>query len=148
MAEQFSGDWTVEVAAATGTLLRFVIEGSLASNGGHPVSATMPALAVSGPHWLLRFEAFSPIPPKGWFSTDVRRIGAACTLQDGLDVFLRASVTFGLSPQQSVKPYFSECTLRCRNVDHKLNPWRPFTNPYDFTIPRRHGPIGLPGLPR
>ena len=31
-------------------------------------------------------------------------------------------------------------SLRCRNLDPKLNPWHPFANSYDFTMPRRRKP--------
>ena len=137
-AEEFSGDWTVEVIASTGNL-RFIIEGSRASDGAHGVGLAMPPLAVSGAHWRIRFQAFSPIRPKGWLGTSVRRIGATCTLQAGLDAFLLSNYFY----YESDQVFDGACTLRCRNVEPRLNPWLPFKNPYDFTVPprRREPPI-------
>ena len=108
----------------------------------------MPPLAVSGADWRIRFEAFSPILPKGWLARYVRRSGAGCTLQDGLDTFLVSNYFF----YEQGQVFDGSCTLRCRNVEPRLNPWRPFKNPYDFTMPPPHprphpipGGGGLPG---
>lgn len=142
MAEMFAGDWTVGILELTGNASqRFIIEGSLASDGVYQGTTTSAPVSVSGTSWSIRLEAFSPIAPKGWGPAhDVRRIRASYTLHDGLDVFLRAYSVFGLSSRIGQNEYFSECVLICRNVDPKLNPWQPFTNPYDFTLPKRKRP--------
>jgi hypothetical protein len=137
MPEIFAGDWTVEGAISGDIQLdhqyRFVIAGSVASDGAHPVSLTNPPISVSGATWSISLEYFTlyahpiadPNPPRPpeWVPFDARRTSVAYTIENGLVVFLGTSA----------KDQF----LICRNVDPKLNPWHPFTNPYDFTLPKR-----------
>lgn len=144
MAEIFSGDWTIECLWSGLWSKRFIIEGSLASDGvyalgwdGVPMGLntvnvlTIPPISVSGPRWLIRFEwADAGV---GWQpDTSLERSGAAYTLQDGLVVDL----VFEVPPGPGLR-IGDSASLRCRNVDPKLNPWRPFANSYDFTMPRR-----------
>lgn len=130
---------------------RFIIEGSLASDGvyhlgvdplavvadplGTQVPIITPPISVSGPSWFIRFE-WDGGGVLSWQSdTSLKRSSAAYTLQGGLVVDL-------LSDNRSVIPpgptpsLFDSASLRCRNLDPKLNPWLPFANPYDFTLPR------------
>ena len=152
MAEMFSGDWTVQVIEMSGnSRLRFILQGSHASDGAYEVTAGMAPFSVSGPSWIISFEAFSPIPPKGWWPAQhVKRIGAAYTLQDGLDVSIRANSHFLYqgSSASGAKDFFSDCTLLCRNVEPQINPWRPFVNPYDFILPKRRRKPTPPTPPR
>ena len=142
MAEIFSGKWTVKVLEMTGnSRQRIIIEDSDTGSGVYPADTTTPPISVSGTRWKIRFEAFSPLAPKGWGpSHDVRRIGAAYTLQDGLDVSIRASSRFGLSSHINHKEFFNNCVLLCRNVEPQINPWHPFVNPYNFTLPKPKRP--------
>jgi len=152
MAEMFSGAWTIECLWSGAWSKRFIIEGSLASDGVYPLGwdgvpmglnpvnvLTTPPISVSGPNWLIRFE-WDGGGVLGWQSdTSLKRSSAAYTLQDGLVVEL-------LSDNRSVSTpgplsIYDSASLRCRNVDPKLNPWHPFANPYDFTLPKRRKPI-------
>ncbi len=131
MAEMFSGDWTVEVFQKDADFSeRFIIEGSRASDGVYPGETATPPVSVSGPSWFIRFE-WNDNAGSGWQPSDVRRTGAAYTLQDGLVVLLGADDNF----EQLRDHDFNDVVLRCRNVDPQLNPWHPFANPYDFTLP-------------
>lgn len=148
MAEMFSGDWTVEVfghsVEAHVPLLvsfvphRFVIEGSRASDGGYQIGAAAAPVSVSGPSWFIRFEWLQMVDSWVPNPAPVRRI-AAYTLEGGLVVFLEADNNIGIAVSGSDLP-FKSIVLRCRNVDPKLNPWYPFTNPYDFRLPKRSKP--------
>ena len=146
MAEMFSGDWTVEglverrdiiwepvAQPIRGELfklvlpLRFVIAGSIASDGEYPVSLTLPPVSVSGPRWSISLELGRHGRfPQWWVPLDIRRTSAAYTIQGGL--------VFSLGTNAN------DQYLICRNVDPQLNPWRPFLNPYDFILPKRREP--------
>ena len=146
MAQMLSGDWTVEFPSATlnGTTLfnsfynehRFVIEGASNRNGPHPFASIVVPVSVSGPSWFFSLEWFDPLI--GWRPNPVpmRRIGADYTLQGGLVVLLQADNTL---PGGGGIPFVT-ISLRCRNLSPKLNPWGPFANPYDFTLPERRKP--------
>ena len=57
MIEMFSGDWTVEVFQKDASFSqRFIIGGSIASDGVYPGETTTPPVSVSGPRWSIRFE--------------------------------------------------------------------------------------------
>lgn len=131
MTEIFSGDWTIEVFQKEAAFSeRFVIEGSLASDGVYPGETTTPPVSVSGTSWSIRFE-WNDNAGSGWQPSDIRRTDAAYTLQNGLVVFLGADDNF----EQLRDHDFNDVVLRCRNIDPQLNPWYPFANPYDFTLP-------------
>lgn len=131
MAEIFSGDWTVEVFEKDASYSqRFIIEGSLASDGVYIGETTTSPVSVSGQNWSIRLE-WNDNVGSGWQPSDVRRTGAAYTIQDGLTVFLGADDNF-----EHLRDHdFNDVVLRCRNIDPRLNPWYPFVKPYDFTLP-------------
>ena len=86
-AQLFSGSWTVEVVFSTevGLSQRFIIEGSVASDGIYAGETTTPPVSVSGPRWLLRCEA-NDDAGSGWQPSDIRRTAATYTLQEGCSV--------------------------------------------------------------
>ena len=146
MAVMFSGAWTIDFPSATlnGTTLfnsfynehRFIIEGSSTRNGPHPFQSIVVPVSVSGPSWFFTLEWFDTMV--GWRPNPVplRRIGAVYTLQSGLVVTLQANNT--LAGGGGIP--FSTISLQCRNVEPQLNPWHPFTNPYDFRLPKGKRP--------
>jgi hypothetical protein len=132
MAETFSGQWLVEVFQKDAAFSeRFIVEGSLGSDGIYPGEMITPAVSVSGQNWSIRFE-WNDNAGSDWQESAVRRTGAAYTLQDGLIVFLGADDNFPSRRDGD----FNDVVLRCRNLDPQLNPWDPFANPYDFTLPK------------
>jgi hypothetical protein len=141
MSEEFFGDWTLEVIEKEAAFSeRFVIDGSDASDGVYPGETTTPPLAVTGARWRVTLE-WNDNAGSGWQPSDVRRTGAAYTLQDGLVIVLGADDNF---PQFRDEDY-DDVVLRCTSNDPRINPWHPFINPYDFTLPRdvrdRGGPL-------
>lgn len=133
MAEIFSGDWTVEVFQKDADFSeRFVIEGSLASDGIYPGEVSTRPVSVSGARWSIRLE-WNDNAGSGWQPSGVRRTSAIYSLQDGLVVFVGADDNF-----ENLRDHdFNDVVLRCRNVDRQLNPWFPFVNPYEFTLPEK-----------
>jgi hypothetical protein len=146
MAQRFSGDWTVEWAnrpspagPGLGDFLdvRFVIEGSRASDGGYaaPLGAAVAAVSVGGSEWFVKFEYLSGNDwvPNPW---PARRTSATYTLEDGLVVLLATRYLANLLPLPGKDIPGGDIVLSCRNVEPVLNPWRPFKRPYEFILPR------------
>jgi hypothetical protein len=150
MAEQFSGPWIVQVHSKEAAFSeRFVITGSLASDGIYPGDVTTPPVAVDGQAWVIRFE-WNDNAGSGWLPSDVRRTVAQYTLADGLVVFLGADDN--LPPLRDLD--YNDLVLRCRSTDPAVNPWSGSPNLPDFSLPRGwtketgdspHNP-GLPGV--
>lgn len=112
---------------------------------GHRERPHDTPISVSGVRWLVRFEWAGAVSP----DTGPVRTAAAYTLQDGLVVDL-LSDNVSVVGSSGIRVYDS-ASLRCRNVDPKLNPWRPFASSYDFTMPtprRTRDPIRRPIRPR
>src|SRR4051794_13178299 len=132
MAESFSGDWTIEFVSKEADFAeRFIVEGANTGNGTYVAEAGMPSISVSGPNWSIRFE-WNDNAQSGWQASAVRKIAADSTLQNGLVVLLGIDDNFeGLRDRD-----WNDVVVRCRNVEPQLNPWLPFTNPYDFTVPK------------
>jgi hypothetical protein len=127
----FSGHWTVAVFSKDANASqRFVIAGSDASDGIYAGETTTPPVSVSGPRWFLRFE-WNDNAGSGWQPSDIRRIGASYTLQEGLVTLLGADDNF----EQFRDHDFNDLILRCRNLDPELNPRLPLFNMPDFTLP-------------
>jgi hypothetical protein len=140
MAEMFSGEWTLAVFSKDAAFSqRFIVEGSLASDGVYAGETTTPPVAVSGQRWFVSLE-WNNNAGSGWQASAVRRTSAAFTLQDGLVVFLGGDDNYEHLRDND----FNDVVVVCRNVDPALHPWLPFVNPYDFTLPedsRRRGPV-------
>lgn len=85
---------------------------------------------MSGPRWFLRFE-WNDNAGSGWQPSDLRRIDASYTLQEGLVTVLGADDNF----EQFGDHDFNDLILRCRNLDPELNPRIPLFNMPDFTLP-------------
>lgn len=69
---------------------------------------------------------------------NVKRISASYTLQDGLEVSIQTnSAVFENVFENGPKMLFKRCALLCRNVEPRINPWRPFVNPYNFILSKR-----------
>jgi len=131
-AQLFSGNWVIQVFSKDAAFSeRFVIEGSLASDGAYAGETTTPPVSVSGPRWFLRFE-WNDNAGSGWQPSDVRRTGASFTLQEGLVTFLGADDNFSQLRDHD----FNDLVLRCRNLDPEINPRIPLTTPPDFTVPK------------
>jgi hypothetical protein len=161
--EVFSGEWTIECVSSGSWYKTFTIEGSASSDrvyelgpapadvaaavtGNVPgVQSGLPPITVSGSRWALWFEwplAYEP-------DTSLHRANATYTLADGLQVDLAcdnrsivgadpaARRVDGLSgvATDAGPTLYDSVILRCRNIDPKLNPWRPFVPSYDFAIP-------------
>lgn len=146
MAERFSGDWTVEVlwggiwyqVLTEGASRRFIIEGAVTGNGVYFVNLGPigpPPISVSGPSWFITIELY--VGGVWQSDTNLKRSSVAYTLQSGLVVDISSGNW--IVPTHA-DPFFIQnadsAALRCRNLDPKLNPWLPFANPYDFTLPR------------
>lgn len=127
----FSGSWTVEVYFKDAAFSeRFVISGSDKSDGIYLGEVTTPPILVSGPRWFLRFE-WNNNAGSGWQASDLRRIGASYTLQDGLVTFLGADDNL-----EALRDHdFNDLVLRCRNRDLHINPRIPLMITPDFTLP-------------
>lgn len=127
----FSGNWTVTVFSKDAAFSeRFVVEGSVASDGAYAGETTTPPVSVSGPRWFLRFE-WNDNAGSGWQPSDIRRTAASYTLQEGLVTFLAADDNF----EQFRDHDFNDLVLRCRNLDPQINPRIPLFNMPDFTLP-------------
>ena len=127
----FSGNWTVAFFSKDAAFSeRFVIEGSVASDGAYAGEPTTPPVSVSGPRWFLRFE-WNDNAGSGWQPSDIRRTAASYTLQEGLVTFLGADDNF----EQFRDHDFNDLILRCRNLDAEINPRIPLFNMPDFTLP-------------
>jgi hypothetical protein len=109
---------------------RFVIEGSVSSDGVYAGETTTPPVSVSGARWFLRFE-WNDNAGSGWQPSDIRRTAASYTLQEGLVTFLGADDNFEQFRDQD----FNDLVLRCRNLDPEINPRIPLFNMPDFTLP-------------
>lgn len=149
MAQRFSGDWTVECFVNIHLAhfpYRFIIEGSRTSDGVYPLEITTPPVSVSGPNWSIRLEWYDPREGRtDWFPGNVGRTGATYTIADSLVVILDPTFSSGQEPILTLDGMmlalpWHPIRMRCRNVDPKLNPWHPFANPYDFTLPKRRVP--------
>lgn len=149
MAEMFSGDWTVELlwggiwvpVLTDGVSRRFIIEGARTGNGAYLLNSLLPSPAppVSGPRWFVRIELYVG---GGWQpDTKLRRIGAVYSLQGGLVVDIASGNWIDPPPGGALFLQSGDsAALRCRNVDPAINPWHPFANPYDFTMPTQARP--------
>src|SRR5690348_2096440 len=127
----FSGDWTVTVFSKDAAFSeRFVIEGSVSSDGAYPGETTTPPVSVSGSRWFLRFE-WNDNAGSGWQPSDIRRTDASYTLQEGLVTLVAADDNF----EQFRDHDFNDLILRCRNLDPQINPRIPLFNMPDFTLP-------------
>jgi hypothetical protein len=132
MVAIFSGDWIIEVVEKRADFSqRFIVEGSAGSDGVYPGETATPPVKVSGSRWLIRFE-WSNNSGSSWQPSQLRRTGAEYTLDTGLTVFLGADDNWDLLRDKD----FDDVVLRCRNTDRQRNPWHPFKNPYNFTLPR------------
>jgi hypothetical protein len=127
----FSGSWVIKVDSKDADFSeRFIISGSVASDGIYPGEISMPSVSVSGQRWFLRFE-WNDNASSGWQPSDIRRTAAAYTLEEGLITFV------GADDSSSRDQDFNDLVLRCRNLDPKINPRIPLTNLLpDFTLPR------------
>ena len=129
---EFFGSWTVQVVQKDAAFSeRFVIEGSDASDGAYPGDTGTPAVSVSGPRWRIRME-WNDNVGSGWQSSAVRRNSVGYTVQDGLVILLGADDNY----EQFRDHDFDDVVLRCSSDDPQVNPWRPFANPYDLTLPK------------
>lgn len=132
MSELFSGEWKVEVIAKNpANDERFIIQGSLGSDGIYPGVVGIPPVSVAGPNWFIRFE-WNNNAGSGWRESDVKKIDAESSLQDGLVITLGIDDNFLTLRDHD----FDDLIVRCTNVEPPLNPWLPFVNKYDFTRPR------------
>ncbi len=128
-SQLFSGSWMIQVFSKDADFSeRFVISGSLASDGAFPGEAGTGAVFVSGPRWLLRFE-WNDNAGSGWQPSDLRRVGALFNLGQGLTTLLGADDNF---PQLRDHD-FNDLVLRCQRLDSKLTV-HPIVLP-DFTLP-------------
>lgn len=149
MAENFSGEWTIEVHEKTSPFSdRFIIEDSLGSDGTYAAELTSPPVVVSGSSWSIKVEWSIDVRSGSGFAlpSSMRRDRATYTLEDGLVVYLIANHIFPIKTSDGVDIEIVGITLRCSTVDPEINPWYPFHNPYNFTIVRGGG-VGEP-LPR
>lgn len=143
MAETFSGEWTIEVLQKDAAFSeRFIIQGSLASDGTYAGETATPPLLVSGPKWTIQFE-WNDDAGSGWQPSEVRRTDAAYSRQEGLIVILGVDDNSAALRDRD----FNDVVLLCRNVEPQLNPWYLVDYPYDFTVPdevkrRKHEPGG------
>jgi hypothetical protein len=145
MAEIFFGDWIVECFGLDRIhiLYRFIIEGSRTSDGIYPLEITTPPVSVSGPSWSIRFEWYEYREGRtDWLPGDVSRTGTTYTIEDSLVVILDPKFSSGQEPiirldGLRISLPGGNIRMRCRNVDPQLNPWHPFVNPYNFTLPKR-----------
>ena len=136
MTQRFSGAWIVDVAQKDASFSQqFIVGGSVASDGVYVRQTTTPPFSIAGPQWSIRFER-NDNAGSGWQPSDERRISAKYTLQDGLVVLLGADDNFVEFRDHD----FNDLIVRCRNDDPSLNPWRPFSNPYNFLFSRRRKP--------
>jgi hypothetical protein len=127
----FSGQWIITVSSKDANASqRYVIQGSDASDGIYAGETTTPPVSVSGPRWFLRFE-WNDNAGSGWQPSDVRRVAASYTLQEGLTTLVGADDNF----EQFRDHDFNDLVLRCRNLDPELNPRIPLFNMPDFTLP-------------
>jgi hypothetical protein len=141
MTQEFFGNWTVQVITKEAAFSeRFVIDGSDFSDGAYDGETTTPPVSVTGARWRISLE-WNDNAGSGWQPSDVNRIDASYTLQDGLAVVLGADDNY---PQYRDGDY-DDVVLRCTSDDSAVNPWHPFVNPYDFTVPedarKRSGPV-------
>src|SRR5262245_23301415 len=141
MSEEFFGPWTLEVAGKEAVLSeRFVIAGRDISDGLRAGETSTPPVVVTGARWRVTLE-WNDNAGSGWQPSDVRRTGASYTLQSGLVILLGADD----NRPELRDGDFNDVVVRCISNDPRINPWHPFVNPYDFTLPRdirdRGGPL-------
>jgi len=131
VTEEFFGPWTVEVAQKDAAFSeRFVIEGSDASDGAYPGETGTPAVSVTGERWRIRLE-WNDNAGSGWQPSAMRRLDVGYTIQQGLVVQVGADDNY----EEFRDDDFNDVVLECRSDDPRVNPWHPFANPYDFTLP-------------
>lgn len=127
----FSGTWLIEVLSKEAAFSqRFVIEGSVASDGIYAGEVTTTPIVVTGPRWTLRFEWNNNVD-SGWQPSDLKRTGAEFTMSGGLVTVLGADDNFPDLRDHD----FNDLVLQCRNLDPDLNPRIPPGGGIDLTTP-------------
>jgi hypothetical protein len=129
MPEEFFGPWSIRVLdSRIPQRQRIEIRGSDGSDGGHAAEPGS-TLAVSGPSWTL---AMAALHGGSWRPSALRRSAVAYTNADGLVV----TVGGDDSPPGTLDRDYDDLIVVLQSEDPLLDP-RPWTNPYDFTFPRR-----------
>ena len=130
MPEVLYGPWSVRVLDSRfPQRQRFEISGSDSSDGTYPGTPDS-TISVTGAQWSL---TISRRVGGVWQPSALRRNDASFTNAEGLVVKVGADD----SPPGTVEPDYDDMILVLRSEDPALNPDVPWSNPYDFTIPRR-----------
>ena len=141
MPVRFEGEWLLEVVERDAAFdQRFVVVGSIGSDGVYPGVVGAPAITVTGANWTVDFE-WNDNAGSGWQKSAVRKNIADSTLSDGLVMILGVD-----DNRPEVRDNdFNDVVLRCRNLNRRLNPWVPFAGTLDFTLERKRGPADEDG---
>ena len=131
MAEVFYGRWKIEVLQNDAAFAeRFVISGSLASDGAYPGVVGAAPVTVDGQGWQLRLE-WNDRMTSGWQQSQVRRNDAAFSINQGLTAIVGADDNV-----EALRDHdFNDELLKCKCLDPEVNVSVPFTNPFDFSRP-------------
>lgn len=132
----FFGEWLLQVQDVAGHMAQsLVLAGTDALDGRHPVSyAERPTLSVTGAAWHLALEHFPFDEGADWRPSDVRAATSYDPAVGLVHVLEAASV-----PPGTVHDRYDHLVVRLTSRDPDLLVPDLEPNPYDFTIPERHG---------
>jgi hypothetical protein len=133
MMQEFFGPWSIEVHSKDAAYSqRFIVEGSVGSDGIYPGDIGTPVVAVSADAWTIRFE-WNDNAGSGWQPSNLRRVAAEYTLAAGLVIFLGVDDNLPALRDDD----FDDLIVRCRSLDPDVNPWMNSPGLPDFSLSNR-----------